>query len=428
MDNSELPQRTPVFIIGLDTGQENYEYSMRELAELVQANNMEVVKRFDQSLDRPNPATYFGSGKVEELQQDAAEAGVNVIVANDELSPSQLSNLATQTQTKVIDRTALIIEIFANRAQSREAKIQVKIAKLQYQLPRLQTADDVTLDQQSGGGGLANRGAGETKLEMDRRVITKQIAHLRQELRDISKGEETKRRQRDKTGIPTTALVGYTNAGKSTIMNQLVAHYGLAEHKQVFTKNMLFATLDTSVRQLNFPGNKRCLLSDTVGFVSKLPIHLVEAFKSTLAEAANADLLIQVIDYSDPLYQEMMKTTEQTLAQIGIKDKPMLYVFNKADQTDFDYPTMEGDDRLIISAINDSSTDMLMKAIETHLFKDYVSTTMLIPFDDGQVVSYLNEHANILSTKYVSNGTELQLELPREDFQRYQQYVVEQAE
>lgn len=426
MDNSELPQRTPVLIIGLDTGQENYEYSMRELAELVQANNMEVVKRFDQSLDRPNPATYFGSGKVEELQKAAQELGVTTIVANDELSPSQLSNLATQTQTRVIDRTALIIEIFANRAQSREAKIQVQIAKLQYQLPRLQTADDVTLDQQSGGGGLANRGAGETKLEMDRRVITKQIAHLRQELKDISKGEETKRRQRDKTGIPTAALVGYTNAGKSTIMNQLVAHYGLAEHKQVFTKNMLFATLDTSVRQLNFPGNKRCLLSDTVGFVSKLPTHLVEAFKSTLAEAANADLLIEVIDYSDTHYQDMMKTTEQTLAQIGIKDKPMLSVFNKADQTDFDYPTMEGDDRLIISAINDSSTDMLMKAIEKHLFKDYVATTMLIPFAAGQVVSYLNEHANILSTKYVSDGTELHLELPREDFHRYQQYVVEQ--
>lgn len=426
MDNSELPQRTPVLIIGLDTGQENYEYSMRELAELVQANNMEVVKRFDQSLDRPNPATYFGSGKVEELQKAAQELGVTTIVANDELSPSQLSNLATQTQTRVIDRTALIIEIFANRAQSREAKIQVQIAKLQYQLTRLQTADDVTLDQQSGGGGLANRGAGETKLEMDRRVITKQIAHLRQELKDISKGEETKRRQRDKTGIPTAALFGYTNAGKSTIMNQLVAHYGLAEHKQVFTKNMLFATLDTSVRQLNFPGNKRCLLSDTVGFVSKLPTHLVEAFKSTLAEAANADLLIEVIDYSDTHYQDMMKTTEQTLAQIGIKDKPMLYVFNKADQTDFDYPTMEGDDRLIISAINDSSTDMLMKAIEKHLFKDYVATTMLIPFAAGQVVSYLNEHANILSTKYVSDGTELHLELPREDFHRYQQYVVEQ--
>lgn len=426
MDNSELPQQTPVLIIGLDTGQENYEYSMRELAELVQANNMEVVKRFDQSLDRPNPATYFGSGKVEELQKAAQELGVTTIVANDELSPSQLSNLATQTQTRVIDRTALIIEIFANRAQSREAKIQVQIAKLQYQLPRLQTADDVTLDQQSGGGGLANRGAGETKLEMDRRVITKQIAHLRQELKDISKGEETKRRQRDKTGIPTAALVGYTNAGKSTIMNQLVAHYGLAEHKQVFTKNMLFATLDTSVRQLNFPGNKRCLLSDTVGFVSKLPTHLVEAFKSTLAEAANADLLIEVIDYSDTHYQDMMKTTEQTLAQIGIKDKPMLYVFNKADQTDFDYPTMEGDDRLIISAINDSSTDMLMKAIEKHLFKDYVATTMLIPFAAGQVVSYLNEHTNILSTKYVSDGTELHLELPREDFHRYQQYVVEQ--
>lgn len=425
MDNSEHPQQIPVIIIGLNTGQENYEYSMRELAELVEANNMTVAQRLDQSLDRPNPATYFGTGKVDELKRVAAEKDVQVVVANDELSPSQLSNLASQTNTRVIDRTALIIEIFANRAQSREAKIQVQIAKLQYQLPRLQTADNVVLDQQSGGGGLANRGAGETKLEMDRRVITKQIAHLRHELAEIAKGEQTKRKQRDKTGIPTAALVGYTNAGKSTIMNRLVSQYGLAEHKQVFTKNMLFATLDTSVRQLNFPGNKRCLLSDTVGFVSKLPTHLVEAFKSTLAEAANADLLVEVIDYSDPHYQEMMTTTEQTLAQIGIKDKPLLYVFNKADQTDFDYPTMEGDDRLVISAFDDSSTKLLMKAIEKHLFKDYVTATMLVPFNAGQVVSYLNEHANILSTKYVSDGTELRLELPQEDFQRYQQYVVD---
>ena len=425
MDNSEQPQQIPVIIIGLNTGQENYEYSMRELAELVEANNMTVAKRLDQSLDRPNSATYFGSGKVDELRQVAAAEDVQVVVANDELSPSQLSNLASQTNTRVIDRTALIIEIFANRAQSREAKIQVQIAKLQYQLPRLQTADNVVLDQQSGGGGLANRGAGETKLEMDRRVITKQIAHLRHELNEIAKGEQTKRKQRDKTGIPTAALVGYTNAGKSIIMNRLVSQYGLAEHKQVFTKNMLFATLDTSVRQLNFPGNKRCLLSDTVGFVSKLPTHLVEAFKSTLAEVANADLLVEVIDYSDPHYQEMMKTTERTLAQIGIKDKPLLYVFNKADKTDFDYPTMEGDDRLVISSFDDSSIELLMKTIEKHLFKDYVTATMLVPFNAGQVVSYLNEHANILSTKYVSDGTELQLELPREDFQRYQQYVVD---
>lgn len=425
MDNSELPQRTPVIIIGLNTGQENYEYSMRELAKLVRANNMTVAKRLDQTLDRPNSATYFGSGKVEELKETAAAEQVQVIVANDELSPSQLSNLAKLTNTRVIDRTALIIEIFANRAKSREAKIQVQIAKLQYQLPRLQTADDIVLDQQSGGGGLANRGAGETKLEMDRRVITKQIAHLRHELKEITKGEQTKRKQRDKAGIPTAALVGYTNAGKSTIMNQLVAQFGLADHKQVFTKDMLFATLDTSVRQLNFPGNKRCLLSDTVGFVSKLPTHLVEAFKSTLAEAANADLLIEVIDYSDPHYQDMMKTTANTLAQIGIQDKPMLYVFNKADQTGFDYPTMEGDDRLVISALDKSSSSLLMQAIEKHLFKDYVTTTMLIPFAAGQVVSYLNEHAHITSTKYVSDGTELTLELPQEDFRRYQQYVID---
>ena len=419
------PER--VIIIGLDNDQPDYQYSMTELTELAEANQMEVVDRLDQALDRPNAATYFGSGKVEELAQLVAALEVPTVIANDELSPSQLQNLTKATGVRVIDRTALILEIFAKRAQSKEAKIQVQIAQLQYRLPRLQTASDQRLDQQTGsggGGGFTNRGAGETKLEMNHRVIAKQISHLRAELKEIEKSEATKRAQRDKAAIPTAALVGYTNAGKSTIMNQLIDRYGVSDDKQVFEKNMLFATLDTSVRQLTLPDQKRFLLSDTVGFVSKLPHHLVEAFKSTLTEAAQADLLLQVIDYSDPHYEEMIRTTEQTLKQIGVENIPMVYVFNKADKTEVAFPTMEGDDRLVISAKDGQSLDLLVDTIKHHLFADYQTVKLLVPFADGQVVSYLNEHATIKSTEYLSEGTKLEVEIAPKDLPRVAEYQV----
>ena len=333
MDNIQTEE--PVLITGLNTEQEDFDYSMTELAELAQANHMKVIDRIDQSIDRPNPATYFGSGKVDEIKEAVLAENVSTVITNDELTPSQLRNLEDELGCRVLDRTALILEIFAERAQSKEAKLQVQIAELQYRLPRLQTSANQRLDQQTGGGsGFTNRGSGETKLEMNRRTIQNSISHLRKELRVIDRSEEVKRKQRDKSAIPTAALVGYTNAGKSTIMNGLVEKYGAGEDKTVFEKDMLFATLDTSVRQLTLPDQKRFLLSDTVGFVSKLPTHLVESFKSTLAEAANADLLIQVIDASDPHYEDMMKTTQETLKQIGIENIPMLYVFNKADKTD----------------------------------------------------------------------------------------------
>ena len=420
------PNLDQIIIIGLDTGQSNFDYTMNELVELAKANNMQVLDRLDQALDRPNAATYFGKGKVEELANLAAALKATTIVANDELSPSQIKNLTDATKTRVIDRTALILEIFAQRAQSREAKIQVEIAQLQYRLPRLRTADNITLDQQSGGGaGMSNRGAGETQMEMDRRVIQRHISHLRNELKEIQKSEDTKRSQRDKSAIPTAALVGYTNAGKSTIMNQLVERYGVSADKQVFEKDMLFATLDTSVRQLTLKDQKRFLLSDTVGFVSKLPTQLVEAFKSTLAEAAKADLLIQVIDYSDPHYEEMIKTTESTLQQIGIEDIPMVYVFNKADRTAVEYPVMEGEDRIVISAKDAASIDLLEQIIRQHLFKDYQTATLLVPFAEGNVVSYLNEHTNILETTYEEAGTRLKVELSSEDLHRFESYLAE---
>ena len=393
--DTNIQSAEPVIIIGLNMDQEDYEYSMEELAALAEANQMEVIDRLDQALDRPNPATYFGSGKVEELRHLAEAEEVATVIANDELTPSQLQNLADQTGVRILDRTALILEIFAKRAQSREAKIQVEIAQLQYQLPRLQTAANQRLDQ-----------------------------HLRAELKEIAKSEDVKRAKREKSDTPTAALVGYTNAGKSTIMNQLVSRFGVSEEKQVFEKNMLFATLDTSVRQLTLPDQKRFLLSDTVGFVSKLPTHLIEAFKSTLAEAASADLLIQVIDYSDPNYEAMMCTTEKTLKQIGIENIPMLYVFNKADQTEFEYPVMEGDNRIIISAKDDESIQLLVQALRRHLFKDYVQTELLIPFADGRTVSYINENCNILETEYLNNGTRLKVEMSPQDFARFERYVI----
>ena len=414
-----------VIITGLDTGQDDYNYSMTELAELAQANHMEVVQRVDQVIDRPNPATYFGKGKVAEIAELAAANDVTTVITNDELSPSQLRNLEDETGKRILDRTALILEIFATRAQTKEAKLQVQIAELQYRLPRLQTSASQRLDQQTGGGsGFTNRGAGETKLEMDRRTIQHQITHLRHELAAIDKSEETKRKQRAKSNIPTAALVGYTNAGKSTIMNGLVRRYGTVEDKTVFEKDMLFATLDTSVRRLTLPGKKDFLLSDTVGFVSKLPTNLVESFKSTLAEAANADLLIQVIDYSDPNYEEMMQTTKETLKQIGIDNIPMVNVFNKADKTEIEFPVLEGDDQVVISARQEESLDLLVDVIRKHLFKDYVEAKLLLPFSAGQQVSYLNEHTNILDTEYRNDGTLLTVEMSPQDAQRFAQYQV----
>lgn len=423
--DTTIQSQEKVIVTGLDTGQPDFDYSMIELKELAQANEMDVVDRIDQALDRQNAATYFGKGKIEEIKETVQASGATTVITNDELSPSQLSNLNDAIGVRVIDRTALILEIFAKRAHTKEAKLQVQIAQLQYQLPRLHTAANQRLDQQTGGGsGFTNRGAGETQIEMDRRVIQRHINHLRQELKDIDKSEATKRALRDKSAIPTAALVGYTNAGKSTIMNKLINRYGVSDEKEVFEKDMLFATLDTSVRQLTLPDQKRFILSDTVGFVSKLPTHLIEAFRSTLTEAAKADLLIQIIDYSDPHREDMIKTTEKTLHQIGIDNIPMIYVFNKADKTAYDYPTMEGDDRLVISAKDDQSLDLLVKVIKNHLFSNYVDAKLLVPFTDGHVVSYLNEHANITNTQYQNDGTLLDVEISPSDLQRFDKYVV----
>ncbi|MFZ2353588.1 GTPase HflX [Paucilactobacillus nenjiangensis] len=419
-----MPPIESVIIAGLNNSQSNFEYSMNELAELVKANNMEVKDRLVQNLDRPNSATYFGKGKVDELTETVRSLDVHTIVTNDELSPSQIRNLEAATGARLLDRTALILEIFAKRAQSKEAKLQVEIAQLKYRLPRLRTSANQSLDQQTGAGGgsFTNRGSGETKLEMNRRTIENSITHLRGELDEINKSAVTRRQQRIKNQMPMVALVGYTNAGKSTVMNGLVRKFGVDEDKQVFEKDMLFATLDTSVRRLTLPDQKQFLLSDTVGFVSKLPHNLVESFKSTLAEASQADLLLQVIDYSDAHYKDMMETTADTLADIGIKDIPMINIFNKADKMEITYPTLEGDTQIVMSAIQPESLDMLTDLIKKSLFKDFVTTTLLIPFTEGSVVTYLNDNASVINTDYVAEGTQIEVELSAADYQRFAEY------
>lgn len=425
-------QETPrkVFLVGLTTSQANLTYELEELGNLAKANNLDPVETFTQKLERPNPATYFGKGKVEEISAAVATYEVDMIVANDELTPSQIRNLEKATNATVVDRTGLILDIFAQRAQTKVAQLQVQLARLQYQLPRLRTGMSITLDQQTGagGGGFTSRGAGETKLEQSRRRITAQMVHIRQELADLEKGETTRSAQRQNNDLPSVALVGYTNAGKSTLMNRLLARFGVGanndDSKQVFEKDMLFATLNTTVRQMTLPDKKQFLLSDTVGFVSKLPHSLVAAFKSTLQEAASADLLLHVVDVSDPHYQDMMTTTNQTLQEIGVSGRQTITVYNKADRTELVFPEVTGENAITISALDIASQDALIDLIKQHVFKDVAVVNLHIPFDKGNVQAQLAAKHTFLQEDYDDTGTLITVELSTNERETFKDYIV----
>ena len=398
---------TPVIICGADLNQPDFDYTMQELANLAEACDMEVKDTVIQKLERPVSASYVGRGKAEEIKTQGKIHDAKILIVNDELTPMQIRNLGDLTDMKIIDRTALILEIFASRARSKEAKLQVQIAQLRISLPRLHTDNDkVKLDQQTGGGGgsFNSRGGGETKLEKDRRVIGKRISILKKELKDIEEIQNVTRKQRDASGLRSVALVGYTNAGKSTTMNGLLRACGKDDDKQVFEKDMLFATLDTSIRRLHFKDNKDFLISDTVGFVSHLPHQLVQAFKSTLSEAAKADLLVQVIDVSDPNYRDMIKTTEETLKEIGVENIPMIYAFNKADLTEAPYPEILGN-QITYSAKDPASIEKIVELIKENIFKDDRIVTFKIPFSEGRYLDELNVRGTVLETTYEEDGT-----------------------
>ncbi|MDR0995508.1 MAG: GTPase HflX [Tannerella sp.] len=320
-------------LVGLITPEQNeqkVEEYLDELAFLAETSGLEPARRFKQRMDYPNPVTFVGPGKLQEIKEYVEADKIGVVVFDDELSAKQLRNIEKELQVKVLDRTSLILDIFAQRAQTASAKTQVELAQYQYMLPRL-TRLWTHLERQSGGGTYL-RGPGETQLETDRRIIKAKISHLKEELQAIDRQMNTQRQNRGK--LVRVALVGYTNVGKSTLMN-------LLSKSEVFAENKLFATLDTTVRKMTI-GNLPFLLSDTVGFIRKLPTQLVESFKSTLDEVREADLLLHVVDISHPDFEEQIEVVRETLSDIGAKDKPSILVFNKTDA--FRFVPQEEDD------------------------------------------------------------------------------------
>ena len=426
--------------IQLNNG-EDYALSLEELENLANACEMEVVGIVEQNLSDIHKAFYIGTGKVEEVREEAEAQNVDVVVFDNSLSPMQIRNLQERIGKPILDRSTLILDIFARRARSGEAKLQVEVARLQYMLPRLVGLHAALSRQGGGSGSMSNKGAGEKKLELDRRVLEHRLAEYRRELKELGAQRLTQRKQRAASGMPRVALVGYTNAGKSTLLNAMLDLYGVdeidVEEKKVMEKDMLFATLDTTVRKIAPEGHHAFLLSDTVGFIHKLPHHLVEAFHSTLEEAKEADILLQVIDYSDSHYKEQIAVTERTLKELGAEGIPMLYLYNKADKVSADdipgCPAVEnGDvssclpvvtqDSIYLSARKKIGMEELVCLMEKKLAGDYQECTFLIPYTDGRAVSYLNENAVVYSTAYQEDGVLMKVNCKIQDSRYYEKY------
>ena len=408
-------------IVGINiNNKNNFEESIIELKNLCIACDMEVVGKVEQNLKKINPTFYMGSGKIEELRDLIEEMNAAIIVFNNELSASQIKNIEEEVKCNVIDRTALILDIFANRAKTREAKLQVEVARLQYELPRLIGANE-NLGRQSGGVGTKNRGAGETKLELDRRRIEDRIASLNKELEILKYQRNTQKNKRKKSSIPNVALVGYTNAGKSSVMNVLVENFINKEDKKVFEKNMLFATLETYVRNIKLHNNKSFLLYDTVGFVGDLPHNLVKAFRSTLEEVCDADLLVHIIDISNPNYKNQIDVTNETLSQIGADNIPMIYVYNKIDLIDLD---KSDNNKILISAKRDIGIDRLIESICEKVFENYIRFKLKIPYSEGKMISNIMENATILDSEYIEDGVIFNIECSEKEYVKYKQYII----
>lgn len=408
ISNEDKPIR--VIVAGLDYGnRRNFEHSLEEMENLVEACDMEAVAIISQSLSHPDAGTYMGKGKIEEIRELAENLEVEYVIFEDNLSPAQLKNLQKILDIPVWDRTTLILEIFSRRAQTIEARLQVECAYLQYMLPRL-TGMWQHLGRQGGGSGSrSNRGIGETQIELDRRQINQRITELKRELEKIEKTRKVQRSGRTKDGLPTAALVGYTNAGKSTIMNAMLTENGVADNKKVLQKDMLFATLDTSIRHIEMEDNRDFLLSDTVGFIENLPHGLVKAFRSTLEEAATADLLVIVLDASDPFHDEHKRVTEETLKELGAQELPRIFVMNKADMMEdreFDIPSTR-EDMIWISAVDGTGIDELKAMITDRLYGANRTIECLIPYSRGDILDLLHRKANVLSEEYVPEGVKI---------------------
>lgn len=403
---------------------EDISYSMEELAGLAEADGVTVAGQMIQSLERPNTATLIGKGKVEELAELCRNMEADMVIFNDELSGVQLRNLEEALEVRVIDRTILILDIFADRAVSREGKLQVELAQLQYRMPRL-TGFGRSLSRL--GGGIGTRGPGEKKLETDRRHIAGRIDDIKVELARIGKTRQVQRSGREKSQIPVVALMGYTNSGKSAIMNRLL-QLSEREDKTVSSQNMLFATLDTQHRKITLEQGSEFILIDTVGFVSRLPHSLVEAFKSTLEEVRYADLLIHVVDSSYENRDFYMEVTNKVIEQIGAGDKDQIVAYNKMDVAKSVPLDVSGHEVVYLSAKTGENINVLVEKIREKIFGGRVEMTLLIPYQRGDITSYLCENAQIFSMEYEEEGTLLHGKLEREDALRYGSFAVDPGE
>lgn len=424
LEEEKRENRERALLVGVDTGEEHdFNAFMEELKQLAEACFMETVGVVTQKMEYVHQSLYIGTGKVSEVKAAVEMLEADIIIFNDALTPSQIKNLQDEMKKPILDRTTLILNIFEMRARTREAKLQVETAKLQYLLPRLVGMHEALTRQGGTSGSMSSRGAGEKKLELDRRKIEHRISELRKELEQISRERETQRKRRENSRLPLVALVGYTNAGKSTIMNGMVDKFVKDEEKRVLEKDMLFATLDTTVRRINTGNNQDFLLTDTVGFIHKLPHMLVKAFQSTLEEVQGADLLIQVVDYSDPDYQEQMKTTWETLKELDACKIPMITVFNKVDLTEnMTYPRVNGNGKIYLCARQKESLNLLVEEIVHRVYADYVETTFLIPYSEGRIASYLQENAQVLEQEYVESGIRMQVRCHQADCRKYEKY------
>lgn len=408
----ELKQdKERVILVGVELpGEESMEDSLSELSELATTAGAETVGRVIQNREQVHPGTYVGKGKIEEIKDLLWELEATGIICDDELSLAQMKNLQDELNVKVMDRTLLILDIFAARASTSEGKIQVELAQLKYRQTRL-TGFGTAMSRL--GGGIGTRGPGEKKLEMDRRLIKSRIAALNRELKEVKRHREVTREQRSKSYVPVVAIVGYTNAGKSTLLNRLTGADILAEDK-------LFATLDPTTRGLKLPGGQEVLLTDTVGFIKKLPHHLIEAFKSTLEEAKYADVILHVVDTSSPQMDSQMYTVYETLSNLGVKDKAIITAFNKQDKLE-DAPLIrdfKADYTVKISAKTGAGLTDLTDTMEAVLREQKVFLECLYEYQDAAKIQLIRKYGELLEEKYQEDGIFVRAYVPAELYSR----------
>ena len=401
---STAPVKERAILVGVDRGSGDWtiDESLEELRRLAETDGAEVVQVVTQRLERPIPKTYIGSGKVSEVAHLVGSLEADVVIFDDELTPSQQSNLerAFKEPTKVIDRTALILDIFGEHARTREGRLQVQLAQLQYVLPRLRGMWSHLVGEQTRGGIGSRFGQGESQLEVDRRLIRNRIATLREELKRLERRRNVQSKARWESGIYRVALVGYTNAGKSTLLNRLTG-------ADVYVRDELFATLDPTTRSLDLEEGRRITITDTVGFIQKLPTTLVESFKSTLAEALAADLILKVVDASDPHAAKELDAVDAVLSEIGASDIRSVVVYNKCDLLDGETRralALEHPEAVQMSALEGTGADALLYRIAQEASDGDVTITVVVPYEKGMLIKMLHERCQVIREEYVQGG------------------------